>query len=312
MATFRKISNGLQMDGCDLYNYLMTSKGYCCEKGWLWEDLDTQMTMTGRDWLAYWALNGSPCAGCTAPVNLTFPTISGLPVVGQTLTGGDGTWSGTAPITYSYQWKRDGVDIVGETNNTYRLAAADIGADITFEVVANNACSGGGVSSLSGTFGPIAEGKYLEFAFADLSGAMPVVDYNSLAQWNALFSSTYTSLVVDGIGNTIRLYGGTGVVVSDLTGSADNLLSFYDTGTVFDVGTGSMSGCINLVQFVTAVGFNTASIGGNPAADNVFSGIMGNNMSITIPLQLMTCDGGNPDGDIAYLIAANTVTVTTF
>lgn len=167
-------------------------------------------------------------------------------------------------------------------------------------------------TTINDNTGGVPSGPYLELSFISLAGAMPVVDYNSLAQWNALFSSTYSALVVDGVGNTIKLYGGAGVIIADLTGAADNLIGVYDTGTVFDVGTGSMSGCINLVQFVTAVGFNTASIGGNPAADNVFSGITGNAMNITIPSQLMTCDGGNPDGDIDYLITANTVTVNTF
>lgn len=312
MATFRKIYNGMEMEGCALYEYLLTSKGFCCEKGWNWEDLDTQMTMTGRDWLAYWALNGSPCAECEAPINTVLPTISGLPVVGQTLTAGDGTWSGTAPITYTYQWKRNGFDIVGATNGIYIITIDDIGADITLEVVANNACAGGGVSAVSGTFGPIAGLEYVEFAFTDLSGTMPVADYTDVADWNTLFTSTYAAAVVNNGANTVRLYGDTNVVLDGLAGAADNIIGMTDTGTVFDCANSAFTGCINLATFSVSGTFNTASIGGTVGDDNVFAGIVGGTITITIPAALMTNDGGNPDGDIAALIANNTVTVNTF
>jgi Carbohydrate binding domain len=42
------------------------------------------------------------------PENVTPPTLSGSPIVGQTLTTTNGTWQGTQPITMSYQWERCG------------------------------------------------------------------------------------------------------------------------------------------------------------------------------------------------------------
>jgi uncharacterized protein (TIGR02145 family) len=44
--------------------------------------------------------------------------------------------------------------------------------------------------------------------------------------------------------------------------------------------------------------------------DNIFNGISGNEFTLVIPTALMTCNGGNPDGDIQYLQANNTVTLT--
>jgi len=43
----------------------------------------------------------------------------------------------------------------------------------------------------------------------------------------------------------------------------------------------------------------------------VFNYINGNTIDLTIPSSLMTCNGGNPDGDIQYLQTNNTVTITT-
>jgi hypothetical protein len=51
---------------------------------------------------------------------------------------------------------------------------------------------------------------------------------------------------------------------------------------------------------------------GNTVGDDaVFSDILGNLILLTIPSALMTCNSGNPDGDIIYLQANNTVSITT-
>jgi hypothetical protein len=45
--------------------------------------------------------------------------------------------------------------------------------------------------------------------------------------------------------------------------------------------------------------------------NQVFISILGNTITLTIPSLLMTCNGGNPDGDIQYLQSNNTVTIIT-
>ena len=45
----------------------------------------------------------SPQAG---PSEIAPPVISGAAIVGRTLTGSPGTWSGVEPITYKFQWLR--------------------------------------------------------------------------------------------------------------------------------------------------------------------------------------------------------------
>lgn len=87
--------------------------------------------------------------GGEAPVNLTAPIVSGSGVVGQTLTTTNGTWSGTLPFTYTYQWQRNGSPISGATSSTYVLVSADAGANVSCVVTATNSKGSASASSNS-------------------------------------------------------------------------------------------------------------------------------------------------------------------
>jgi hypothetical protein len=81
----------------------------------------------------------------TAPSNQTPPTISGSATVGSTLTASSGSWNGTTPITYSYQWRRCGAggsscsNISGASHSTYVVKSADRGTTLRIRVTARNA-----------------------------------------------------------------------------------------------------------------------------------------------------------------------------
>lgn len=62
---------------------------------------------------------------------------SGNQNVGTVITCGNGTVLGVPTITYTYQWKRDGVNFVN-ANNTYTLLVGDVGSVITCSVTATN------------------------------------------------------------------------------------------------------------------------------------------------------------------------------
>jgi hypothetical protein len=72
------------------------------------------------------------------PLNTTPPTISGKNDVGELFTVNDGTWTGDLPITFTYQWKRNGINIIGENTTQYLTVLADLGQTITCEVTATN------------------------------------------------------------------------------------------------------------------------------------------------------------------------------
>lgn len=73
----------------------------------------------------------------TSPVNLVQPTISGNAIVGYTLTTTNGTWQN--PVSFTYEWLRDGSPIAGATASTYSTVAADIGTTITSRVTTGGA-----------------------------------------------------------------------------------------------------------------------------------------------------------------------------
>ena len=87
----------------------------------------------------------------TPPVNILAPVASGNNLVGETLSVTDGTWIGTLPITYTYQWKRDFLDIIGATNANYTLVPADLGEKIRCFVTATNIAGSASASSNSVT-----------------------------------------------------------------------------------------------------------------------------------------------------------------
>lgn len=76
-----------------------------------------------------------------SPSVTVIPVITGTVEVGETLTVSDGTWSGS-PTSYRRQWLRDGAEIAAATAATYLLALADLGANISCDVIAVDADGG--------------------------------------------------------------------------------------------------------------------------------------------------------------------------
>ncbi|MBU3691154.1 MAG: arabinan endo-1,5-alpha-L-arabinosidase [Solirubrobacterales bacterium] len=87
------------------------------------------------------------------PVNAAAPTISGTAQIGQTLTAGNGTWTGYPVPTLSHQWKlcdAGGVNcqnIAGATSSSYTLTSTDRDGTIRVEVNATNAVGSASASS---------------------------------------------------------------------------------------------------------------------------------------------------------------------
>jgi hypothetical protein len=89
------------------------------------------------------------------PSNTAPPTINGTVQQGQTLTSSTGTWSGSTPMTYSYQWQRCDTSgaacapISGATTSSYVLVLADVGSTIRVSVTASNSAGSATASSVA-------------------------------------------------------------------------------------------------------------------------------------------------------------------
>ncbi len=73
-----------------------------------------------------------------APRNSTKPSIRGTVRQGSTLTCLSGVWAGARPISFAYQWLRNGDPIPGAKAARYRIRARDLGDAIGCRVRATN------------------------------------------------------------------------------------------------------------------------------------------------------------------------------
>ncbi len=90
-----------------------------------------------------------------APTNSQVPAITGTASDGQTLTASKGTWSGSQPLSYAYQWRRcdsagsNCADITGASAATYVITSADVAHKLLVVVTASNSTGSKPASSLA-------------------------------------------------------------------------------------------------------------------------------------------------------------------
>lgn len=114
-----------------------TSSTYLIKESDLGKQIRVGVTATNLSGPA--SVFSNPTAAVTStPINSSLPTISGTAANGQTLTANNGTWIAFPVPAFTYQWKADGVDIAGATNQTLALGNNQIGREITVAVTATN------------------------------------------------------------------------------------------------------------------------------------------------------------------------------
>jgi hypothetical protein len=188
-------------------------------------------------------LPGTGSASSSAmPANTAEPVVQGTPVVDNTLTATTGTWSGSTPMTFTYQWRRcpktggasdasDCTVVSDATRSTYRVRQEDVGFTLRVRVTATNADGSATVASNATAVvkaaatkpantspptisGQAAVGQALTVNGGTWSGTQPIslayqwrrCDQNggSCADIDGATGRTYTLKTVDA-GNTLRV-----------------------------------------------------------------------------------------------------------
>jgi hypothetical protein len=258
------------------------------------------------------------------PANVALPTISGSAVRGQTLTATSGSWSGDAPITFAYHWRRCNAsgagcaDIGGATGTTYVVADADVGATLRVRVDATNSAGAGSAVS-NATAKVVSSTAPVNTGEPRINGAAREGETLTATNgsWSSGTSVSYTYQWVrcgsgggasDG-SNCTFISGGT---------SSSYRLQAADVGSRMRIrvtaanSTGKQTVASNATSAVAASGVPVSkgqpAVSGTPTQGQTLSassGAWSGTQPIRIAYQWVRCgsDGGAPDGSNCAAIA---------
>jgi hypothetical protein len=159
--------------------------------------------------------------GTTAPVNTALPTITGSPVVGQTLHTSNGTWDIT-PTSFTYQWYKDGVALTDFTGDAYLIEDIDVGSVFHCSVTAYNIAAASIPAASTDTSAVVLidlTNAITAFTRTSSSGTVPM-------QWTLAFGSN----VYEGYGIRVEVFSN-GALLDD----THRVTDFYYTLTHDDL-----------------------------------------------------------------------------
>lgn len=189
------------------------------------------------------------------PLNTVAPVVSGTASFGSTLTTTNGTWTGLAPITFTYQWQRVTTNISGATSSTYALVAADVGNTIRCVVKATNSVAPSGVtanSNSTASVAAIAPGAPTIGTATSTGSTTATVTYTAPASNGGATITSYTATSSpSGITGSLATSGSGTITVSGLAGGTSYTFTVTATNSA---GTSSASSASNSITTTPVIG----------------------------------------------------------
>ncbi|HTY95730.1 MAG TPA: hypothetical protein VMB91_01730 [Solirubrobacteraceae bacterium] len=223
-----------------------TAATYTLEAGDVTDSMIVKVTATSSLGTASASSAETPVVGALLPVNLELPSVIGNLLDGQLLSALSGSWSGTEPITYTYQWLV--CDAAGEkcseitkaTEPALKLVSGLIGDTVEVVVTATNGAGSTSATSSPTTvvegllpsvgkgpeiLGSLVDGQLLSATSGSWSGSEPItyayqwLECNATGEKCAEISKATGStlqLVTGLIGDTVKVV----VTATNVAGSS--------------------------------------------------------------------------------------------
>jgi hypothetical protein len=201
--------------------------------------------------------NPIPTARGNPPICIVDPVISGTVELGQTLTSTTGTWTSTLTVFFSYQWQRNGSDIIGATASTLIVQNADLGTNLRCVVTASNA--DGIASKASNILTSVASSAPINTSLPVITGT--TVSGSILSCSTGTWSNSPTGYSYQWKADGVVIVGAISSTITLAGPQVDRIITCVVTAIN---GAGSSTATALGVGPVTAGSVPTLSIGGEP------------------------------------------------
>ena len=222
--------------------------------------------------------------------NVGAPVITGTPEIGQVLSASAGSWSGSGAVSFGYQWRRDGQDIIGASGPSYLVLPEDDGATLDVTVTATDANGSANASSASVSVTYPAPQFVQHPTLSPLNGPVGTVFTISQGSAEPNASLSVAEFALDGSSKLNEISG----LTWDSSGQTPGDLLLRVSAT--NSGGQSFSNEISAVLEPALAAPGAFPYGGWDLSDDLSGG------TLLVTLSAMAFDGGDTISDVEYRV----------